>query len=158
VQFARIDLFQNSFFPRTLNEYNLDRTDKNLDVDSFKRNIKTKVTRPKCWYLIGNRKLSIIHARLRMKCSSLKADLHGLHIIQDRACECGHASEDAIHFFLHCALYSNKRVLLINELTNLQFKITIDNILYGDEGLSDDNNIAAVFKIHDFIADSMRFN
>jgi hypothetical protein len=50
----------------------------------------------------GDRKLNIIHSRLRNMCSSLNADLHLVNLKPSPACICGHGFEDCIHFFLEC--------------------------------------------------------
>ena len=52
-------------------------------------NIKLSPQRPKPWYFNGERKLSVIHAKLRMNCSSLSADLYTMNIIDSPKCQCG---------------------------------------------------------------------
>ena len=54
-------------------------------------------------------------------------------------------------------LPTTDRATLFSELSKLNFNITLKNLLYGDYSLTVDNNIAAVYKIHDYIKDSNRF-
>ena len=53
---------------------------------------------------------AIAHARLRMDCSPLNADLHNyLHIIESPDCFCNmQVEEDADHYLLVCPLYNNE--------------------------------------------------
>ena len=91
-------------------------------------------TRP--WFNIGDRKLSIIRAKLRMECSSLKDHLYNLNIIEDSSCPCGHNFESNYHFFTECALYNTERNDLFTGLLNLNFDIHLDYILLGNENCS----------------------
>ena len=55
------------------------------------------------------------------------------HSFQDTLnpiCNCGNDVESAIHFFLHCPLYSNERGTLLNSLVN------IDHMLLGNTDFS----------------------
>jgi hypothetical protein len=68
----------------------------------------------------GNRKLNIIHSRLRNMCSSLNADLHLVNLKPSAACICGHGVEYCIHFLFECAF--------LNE----NFKQTKNNIDWSE--------------------------
>jgi hypothetical protein len=59
------------------------------------------------FYNIGERKINIIHTKLRHRCSGLNADLYRVNWKNDPRCVCGHLFEDAIHFFLECPLYQH---------------------------------------------------
>ena len=82
----------------------------------------------------GDRKLNIIHNRLRNMCSSLNADLHLVNLKPSPACICGHGFEDCIHFFFECPFYNEKKVILFNKLENCV--VTIELILAGDDNLT----------------------
>jgi hypothetical protein len=82
----------------------------------------------------GDRKLNIIHSRLRNMCSSLIADLHLVNLKPSPACICGHGFEDCIHFFLECPFFNEDRAILFNKLKNCV--VTIELILAGDENLT----------------------
>ena len=158
VQLSRTDRFLNSFILKTVNDYNsLDPNLRELSPLEFNKALKSSRD-PVCpWFYSGDRKLSIIHARLRMKCSSLNSDLYGLNIIETKKCSCGCANENSQHYFLSCPLYYRQRILLRNELLNMNFTFTLNCILFGDKKLSNDDNIAASILIHDFIKESLRF-
>ena len=51
------------------------------------------------YFVKGNRKLSILHARIRNNCSDLKSDLFRNHLSADSSCSCGNDNEDASHYF-----------------------------------------------------------
>ena len=59
------------------------------------------------YYGEGSRKFNILHTRLRHQCSSLKADLTKIHVVDDPKFSCGSPIEDAIYFPLECQLYNN---------------------------------------------------
>ena len=158
VQFARTNLFKSSFVVNTCNEYNeLDNNLKGMSANSFKSKIRLKSISPNSWYYLGDRKLSILHSRFRMNCSSLNEDLFNMRIIDCLKCQCRHDSESTQHYFFQCPLYFDIRLLLFDGLDNVGFTININNILFGDDTLSEDNNTVALYKIHDYIKDSKRF-
>ena len=92
-------------------------TVENLFLNNLKENIKhlekmppkTHLTKhkPKCKPNLGNRQLSIIMARLRMRCSELRQHLFDMNIIENNNCECG-LPETTSHVFFsnaHCTLF-----------------------------------------------------
>ena len=67
---------------------------------------------PNILYYGVQRKLSIIHAQLRMECSDLKSHLFGLYVIDSPYCICSGTREDADHFFTLSFIFSpEKRVI-----------------------------------------------
>ena len=116
-----------------------------------------KQIKPPLWYGIGDRKLSMIQSQLRMKCSSLKSDLYHLNIIQEKMCDCSVDEEHAHHFFLECPFYNDIRENLIENLNELNFNITLNNLLYGDRSLNNEINVTAMLFIQDYILDTRRF-
>ena len=54
-----------------------------------------------------------IQYNLLRQCSSLKADLIKIHVVDDPKCSCGSPIEDAIHFLLECQLYDNQTYIVI---------------------------------------------
>ena len=155
----RLNLFGNSFFPCTITEYNNIDSDirENNNAEQFHRQILPAVDKPKSWYYVGDRKLSIVHARLRVKCSQLSGDLFSLNIIESPKCQCGHGFENSKHYFHECPLYTIHRNKLYDRLNDLNFDPSETNILYGNSELNEMVNIKAVFIIHDFIKDGGRF-
>ena len=152
----RLSLYERSFFPHTITEYNeLD----GVNVLSSKqvRDRILRVEKPRTWYYTGIRKWSIMHARLRMRCSQLSYDLYMLNIIENQKCTCGNRIEDAAHYFLYCPLYIRHRRVLFDKLSVLTFFPSLDNILFGNILLHDDVNKQAVLIIHEYMENSERF-
>jgi len=116
--FARTEKFKNSFYPKTIQEYN--NLPANIKfaptVTSFKLLLNTKLNKIKNWFYIGDRKLSIIQARLRMKCSSLKSHLFHLNIVESARCLCGCAYETPHHYFFECPLFHTERIQFLVDL------------------------------------------
>ena len=50
--------------------------------------------------------ISVLHARLRNKCSNLNNDLFINHIRDNPLCDLCGVVEDAIHYFFHCRRYT----------------------------------------------------
>ena len=86
------------------------------------------------YFGLGDRKLNIIHSRLRNMYSSLNADLHFVNLKPNPACICGHGIEDCIHFVFECPFYNENRVILFNKLKN--YVVTIELISAGDANLT----------------------
>ena len=108
---------QNSFYPKTINDWNnLDRSIRDSpSLETFKWKLKDTKHHPPDWFYSNDRFYSIIHARLRMKCSLLNDDLFSqIHVIESPQCPCGHQRETARHFLLECPLFSNERTIMLN--------------------------------------------
>ena len=107
-------------------------------------------------YYVGQREFNIILAQLHMNCSNLNAHLCSLHVIDNPACGCSHRVEDTAHFFLDCPLYYAQRLSLRNTVTrSSQFRL--ETLLYGDDDLDYESNVAIILAVHEFIKDSERF-
>ena len=113
------------------------------NINIFKRKIKILLEKVPFYFGWGDRKLNIIHSRLRNMCSSLNADLHLVNLKPSPACICGHGFEVCIHFFLECSFYTENRAILLNKLKN--YVVTIELILAGDENLTPYQNIEIFF-------------
>lgn len=100
--------------------------------------MKSKLIQPPSYFSCGDRKLNIIHTRLRNMCSSLNSDLHRVNIKPSPACSCGHPVEDSIHYFLQCALHNEAREILFSKLES--YAISIELLLAGDGDLSFQQN------------------
>ena len=64
------------------------------------------------YFSFGDRYFSVLHARLRNKCSSLNSDLSKLNLVPSASCSCGYKNECSEHFLL----YRNKFNLLRNKM------------------------------------------
>ena len=95
---------------------------------------------------------------LRMDCSSLKKNLFKLNIIENANCECGFENETCRHYFFDCPLYNTEREKLFTDFQNFNFNLTLRNLLYGDENLTDENNVLAYLRIPIFMKETKRFD
>ena len=104
---CRTAKYQKSFLPNVVNLWNNLERDLTTatSLDSFKTKLTSQIPSvPTELYEIGTRKLSIVHAQLRMHCSNLKSHLYELHVIDQPTCICGYRKEDARHYLLFCPL------------------------------------------------------
>ena len=112
---CRLRISEKSFIPSTVRIWNdLSPTIRNLQtISQFKSKMKGEQFRLPVYYGEGSRKFNILHTRLRHQCSSLKADLTKIHVVDDPKCSCGSPIEDAIHFLSECQLYNNQTDIVI---------------------------------------------
>jgi hypothetical protein len=80
----------------------------------------------------------------------------GWNIISDPSCACGCPLEDAIHYLLECTLYTNARMQLIMSIKPYTV-ISIENLLFGSDNLTDENNLIVFRNVHKYIHHSNRF-
>ena len=157
---GRTVAFDNSFFPKTIKEWN-DLPDKFKEApssESFSARMDSNKKKVPNWYTTGIRRPSILHARLRMLCSPLNDHLYSLiHVVDSPACQCGHARENNKHFLLHCPLYVNERTEMLAKLELLEFQPTLMNLLFGNEAYEENININAFQAVQEFILKSERF-
>ena len=66
-------------------------------------------------YMNGKRKLSILHARIRNRCSNLHLDLYTNHLKDDPICDCLGGAESAEHYFFECQRFTAQRIILFNQ-------------------------------------------
>jgi len=97
---CRSQLMIKSFLPSTIRSWNALPEECRLSpsLSTFKSNLK-KQNRPAnipAHYYVGDRAQNIHHARLRMNCSHLKAQLFSKNIIDSPLCQCG-VIEDTYH-------------------------------------------------------------
>ena len=90
------------------------------------------------------------------------------HSFQDTLnpiCNCGNDVESAIHFFLHCPLYSNERRTLLNSLVNIDHTL-LDNtdfsltqiLLFGNTTFNAIVNTKIINLTIDFVLSTKRFD
>ena len=107
---------------------------------------------PKYFYQ-GERNAQVLHARLRLGCSSLNADLYNNHISENNSCSC-RQPETAEHFLLNC----NKYITLRREtIHNINVAYNTETLLKGCPLYSDDVNGEIFNIVHKFIVESKRF-
>jgi hypothetical protein len=135
----------------------LDPNFKSIQTTSkLKQTLRANLFKVSNYYLLGSRKCNIIHTILRHQCSSLGADLFRATIINDPSCACGCSLEDAIHYLLECPLYTNARVQLFMSITPYTV-ISIENLLFGSDNLTDENNLIVFRNVQKYIHHSNRF-
>ncbi len=72
-------------------------------------------------------------------------------------CICGHNRENNKHFLLECPLFINERNEMFNNLMQLGFQPTVNNLLFGNAQYSVNCNIQAFVIIQKYIAETGRF-
>ena len=101
----------------------------------------------------------MIHARMRIKNSPLKADLSNiLNVIEIPLCPCGGGEEEnAKHFFFKCPLFNIQRDELKTNL--LPHMITnVDHLLFGLPDKDHITNIHIFSAVHKYIKNTKRFS
>jgi hypothetical protein len=161
---ARIEAYSKSFFPATAHAWNtLAPSTRQLpSVEAFKYVIKKATVRTNPLYYFGERRVSIIHARLRVKCSLLKAHLfHELHVIDSPLCPCATGvEEDNEHFFFTCRLFTEQRNVMRASILNVisDWPPPIEHLLHGIPDQTHVTNIHVFSIVHQFIFQSKRFD
>ena len=86
---CRTELYRRSFLPTVIEEWNklpIEIRDQN-SIPCFKNYLNRNKPTPNRLYFIGERKLQVIHTRIRYKCSSLNHDLFRKSIVDSPRCE-----------------------------------------------------------------------
>ena len=146
-----------SFIPSTISLWNQlpNNIKESETISKFKQNLSNHYapTNVPIYYFVGTRKGQILHARLRMACSSLKHHLYLKNIENDPYCSCGEI-ETTSHYLLHCQRYHNLRVNLENELN---FPITYNVLLFGEADRDFEFNKKVFIAVQNFILNTKRF-
>ena len=132
---VRTSKFLESFFPKTIREWNSLSNDIKLSpsLKTFASKLNADMHNSPKWYYFGNRELSIKHAKMRMLCSNLNDHLFShIHVIDNPACPCGYIRENNKHFLLECNLYNNERTDMLAALQNIGFEPNLNNLRYGN--------------------------
>lgn len=160
----RLEQYSQSFLPEAIRLFNkLPMHIKSIkDHSKFSTQILGKKMDKNDNFYHGNRAENVLHARLRMKCSSLKNDLFQLHVIDSPTCLCGQAPETEEHYFLYCPLYANQRNCLMSSIRDLSViqeeNITTYVLLYGIKNGERETNRRLVDIVHEFIKSTKRFD
>ncbi len=154
------DLFwgHSSFWfchPQSVNGINyLNPSEMPLLCHLFKARINKNGSKSSPLFNIGDRREQILHARLRLSCSSLNYDLYRKSIIDSPFCACG-AKETAIHFLLQCPLYQHLR---LDIWTNQDIAPFSEHVLNGNERLTFEHNKVVFQQVQTLIMATIRFN
>ena len=152
---ANTNLFLDSFFPSTIRAWNSLRNEvkEASSVAAFKHALNRNIKIPPKYFNVGTRMGQILHATLRMGCSSLNSDLYRKNITQSPSCSCGEF-ESAKHFLFTCVNHSVARERY--QPRNLH-SYTINDLLHGKNNLSLHENEILNLQVQDFIIKSERF-
>ena len=113
------------------------------------------------YYYVGDRFLSVLHSRMRSKCSGLNADLFHTNLIVNSNCLCGHLNENAGHYVLHCNSFTVARIIMlfeINKLNLIGISVDIDLLSIANETLSCDVNCSIFLAVQKYIKETCRFS
>lgn len=152
---CRSQLYKDSFLPSVIRDWNSlpNSTKASQSLYCFRQNLRSNYLKPRSYYSIGSRMGQLLHTRLRLNCSSLNHDLFRKSIIENSLCSCGEI-ETTSHFLLVCRNYS---IIRQQYMSNLPCILTYQNLIYGNEHLSDDENAYVFIKVQEFIIASKRF-
>ena len=151
---ARTNLF-NSFFPSTIRAWSsLSQDIKNVNtVTAFKYCLSRHRRLPPKYCNAGSRIGQILHARLRMGCSSLNSHLYSKNIVPSLSCAYSEF-ESCYHFFLHCPRYANVRNTYLSGYLHTP---SVQELLHGKVTATDEDNETMFCHVQEFIVKSKRF-
>lgn len=160
VPFCRTEISRKSCIPSSIASWNSQSIDlrNSSSLASFKYQLKKQQNAPKVpsYYNVGNRYLSVLHARIRNFCSNLNSDLYANHLLPNPCCSCSNDIEDAEHYFFICSKYTNERVTLFRSTRHLH-PLNLHVLLVGDDNLSLEDNITLFTAVQAFIKGTKRF-
>ena len=158
---ARTDLFDKSFFPSATRLWNLLPLNiRNAPtLSQFKSKLSSsphRLVKHSSLVNVGNRYLSILHARLRMGRSQLNEHLHKIGIKDSPMCSCGQGVEDVWHYFFACPSYVIYRNHLHAVISTFA-PFNIHTVLYGCGKCNLESNTMIFMAVQEFIKESGRF-
>jgi len=161
-----LEIFKNSTIPSSVALWNtLDSNTKNAEnLNSFKRKLNSiyKGSKIPSFFITGKRYYSVIHCRLRNKCSNLNFDLCANHLRDDPFCEHCNEPEDSEHLLLRCRRYKDARLIMFHNtrpyhtLSTCMFHntrpyhtLSTAKLLYGNPLLNDKENAIILRQFND---------
>ena len=157
---CRTELMTKSFIPSAVTLWN-DLSDDIKSLQSLSQ-LKFRILQtfhvsdvPKHFF-VGKRHLSVVHTRIRNRCSNLNFDLFSNYISQNASCKCGYDQEDAEHYFFRCTQYAIQRNNLFQALRRFH-PLNINILLYGSDNLSFEDNSLIFRTVQTYIKDTERF-
>ena len=156
--------FKNVFFPSTVINLNI-RNSKSLT--SFKRKV-LKFIRPSesSIFLCNNPKGIQLLTRLRLGLSHFwdHKFKHNLKNTLNPICNCGEDIETSCHYLLHCSLYTNKILALLNVIQGIDNSILeltdshiVEVLFYGWKFLDIPSSTKILDATRDFLLETRRF-
>ena len=167
--YCRTDMFKNSFFPYTVNEWN--KLDSKICASkSFLtfRNSLLRLIRPpeNLTFDIQNPVGLKLLTRLRLGLSHLNEHKfrHNFQDCLNPLCTCSLETENTIHYFLHCHHYCNIRKTLMSDVKSIDECILslpsdslVNVLLFGDPKYNRANNSQILNASIKYILQSERF-
>ena len=160
VPHTRLETYKRSFIPHASSLWNslLSNVRQANSIKEFKTLLNSNHDRCPSHFYYGKRWPAVHHARIRMGCSKLNSDLcKNLHVINSPKCECGHLSEDASHYFMHCPLHFEERGKMLSKIINIT-NPSLRHIMYGSADLTEKENQEIFQAVHNFISNTKRFD
>ena len=153
---CKLNFYYNDFIPSTVRLWNnLPQDIKDIDsLSLFKKALLPDGDTIPSFFHTGSRQDQILHAWLRMKCSSLKEHLYLKNIEPSPLCTCGEV-ESTSHYLLYCRKYDQERHSLFTSL-NMQPPLSV--LLYGDKNCSLQYNEHLFISVQKFIMQTSRFS
>ena len=154
--------FEHSLLPQSIKLWNdLPVNVRSMDnYNEYKSSICCKSAMNKLCNGV-TRKLNIIHAQLRMKCSNLNHHLFNLHVIESPFCSvCKNIMEDNFHYFFVCPLYHIERNVLFSQVNNILLNkdtLTVNILLNGSKYLNLKKNAEIIQLVENYIHNTGRF-
>ena len=162
VPFARTEIFKKSCIRSAITLWNA--ADNSLKDSNTLHSFKYQMKKPfaitskvPSYYASGNRRLSVLHARIRNNCSNLNLDLFNNFLRPDPTCSCQVEPKNAEHYFLICHKHTIQRLVLFNSL-RIFLPLRLETLLYGNPNLTDAENKTIFESVHIFIKNSNRFD
>ena len=160
VPLNRTSISQKSCIPSAIRLWNsLDDNLKDIStLPTFKRHIfsKLSIAHVPPYFTVGNRYMSVLHARLRNKCSSLNSDLFRHHIRNNPLCDLCDVVEDAYHYIFQCRKYTVERQVF-NDTVRGFHPLNINVILNCNENWNTEVNVVVFKAVHRYVHVSKRF-
>ena len=160
--------FRHWYFPSIVTEWNnLDKSIRNSESFSiFKKNILKFIRPSPNIFNCHNPKGVKLLTRVRLGLSHLR-DHKFKHSFQDSLnpiCNCGTDVETTTHYLLHCPLFSDERLILINNIQNIDSNILNLNdsrfsevLLFGNSSFNNSKKTFFINTTIEYIVSSKRF-
>ena len=157
--------YQKSFFISTIDLWNnIDPELKNCtSLYSFKSTLKKRTIKPPKYFFDGERQSNILLCQLRNNKSQLNFDLKNDKLKDSPNCIHCQAPETKKHFLLECPQYQIQRNDLMNWLISkphiyAYISITDNDLLCGNQAISDQNNAELLAAVSRYIKNTNRFS
>ena len=159
---TRTSISQKSCIPSSVYIWNnLNENLKNVgSFSTFKKSISSMFPLPPVpsYYFGGNRFLSVMHARIRNKCSGLNSDLFHIYLRNSQLCTSSVEPEDAEHHFFRCIPFVIQRLHFLNSIQHLN-PLNVNDLLLGKPSLTErENKKKKIFvSVQEYIQQTGRF-